>query len=846
MSEFLAEAQVLIVPNTAAFAASLKAQLAAAVAEAGPVVIPVAAAPLATGTGKALAAETAITTTAIKAETTALQVEGAAATKTAVSQAQLARAEHAATVAHSQATRGIAAETLALTGLRGATLAASAPFLVGATAAIIFAKSIQEASDQTEELNKVGEVFGQSADEIKAFASTTATALGISETEALRSTAIFGNLFRAIQISEPVAAAMSVQLVKLAADLASFNNASPERTLEALRAGLVGQPRPLRVFGAFLTAARVQQEALIETGKKSVKQLSEAEKVQARYNLILQDTVLAQGDVTRTAEGLANQSRILKAQLANVSGEIGKVLIPAVLLAVQDVNLLIQAFDRLSSLRIKVPGSEKGGSLDLLKEKVQDIFGERQSKDLLLNILAPGLGSTANSLELLNFALKKLLPAEDQTTEATKHLNDAMDAGARAARLAAFAIVSAQVAVQDLGGALKGLEIEQLKIQTGLAPGGRGAEEANLRKQIAADKEVVALSKSGTKARRDALIQLKSDQDELESLLSQDASDAEARVGRIRESAAKQKQAAQDAAQAQAEATQAFIDQFSGKQERLDNKLTSAQLSGNTTRQIAINKALIQADKNEINAIKDRIRHLHLHGDALRIALATIKALNQEIFNTRNAILSLQAERKQALTDARQSHLESILAIAETTASTRDDIAAEKALIKFDQAQIRRILAIKRRRRLTLDEAAQLDAYRVDLAQRNAALKETTEEQKKGRTFAQAAFEFLQQQQGFAANLLGNLIPSGATAGLVGGASQAGVSAIRPPGVGVAQESQIAAGKDVGFSAGQGNTTNELLRQIRDALKVLNGSQQAPEARTQRVMQSGSAHYGGV
>jgi len=64
-------------------------------------------------------------------------------------------------------------------------------------------------------------------------------------------------------------------------------------------------------------------------------------------------------------------------------------------------------------------------------------------------------------------------------------------------------------------------------------------------------------------------------------------------------------------------------------------------LFGNTKQIIAANKAIVAADKAEINAIKDRIAHLHLHGAALKIAQAAIAQLNQEIFNTRNAIAQL-------------------------------------------------------------------------------------------------------------------------------------------------------------------------------------------------------------
>src|SRR5262249_22198913 len=152
----------------------------------------------------------------------------------------------------------------------------------------------------------------------------------------------------------------------------------------------------------------------------------------------------------------------------------------------------------------------------------------------------------------------------------------------------------------------------------------------------------------------------------------------------------------QEAAREQAADTQAFLDSLAPKQQVLANRLTTAQTFGTLRQQIAINKQIVAEDLAEIKAIKDRIRHLKLHGAALRAARDAIAALNQAIFQTRNEIAQLQEQRKQAAIDARQSHLEAQLAIAETTKSTKDDIAAEKALIAFDEAQIRRLKALKK------------------------------------------------------------------------------------------------------------------------------------------------------
>jgi hypothetical protein len=133
-----------------------------------------------------------------------------------------------------------------------------------------------------------------------------------------------------LKTPQPEAAKMSVRMVQLAADMASFNNTSPEVALEALRAGLVGEAEPLRKFGVNLNDAALRAEAMAMGIYRGTGTLTAAQKAQASYSLILKQTSAAQGDFARTSEGLANQQRIAKARFSDLSAELGARLLPAV------------------------------------------------------------------------------------------------------------------------------------------------------------------------------------------------------------------------------------------------------------------------------------------------------------------------------------------------------------------------------------------------------------------------------------------------------------------------------------------------------------------------------------
>jgi hypothetical protein len=62
---------------------------------------------------------------------------------------------------------------------------------------------------------------------------------------------------------------------------------------------------------------------------KTTKEITDQDKVLARNALILEQTTLQQGDFARTADGAANQQRILAAEIENSKAAIGEGLLPA-------------------------------------------------------------------------------------------------------------------------------------------------------------------------------------------------------------------------------------------------------------------------------------------------------------------------------------------------------------------------------------------------------------------------------------------------------------------------------------------------------------------------------------
>mgnify|MGYP000042836140 CR=1 FL=1 len=252
-------------------------------------------------------------------------------------------------------------------------------------AAGLVVDSVNAAGDLGESINKVNVVFDTSAGVIQKWSEGAATALGQSRQQALEAVGTFGNLFDSMGITSEKTAEMSTSLVELASDLASFNNIDPAIALEKLRAGVVGEVEPLRTLGVNLTAVAVKAKALqlgiVETAVDQVKwqgafqdyndalleqadalgkngessreyarasqkvaetherlnkvlegkvpELTAAQKAEAAYALILEQTANAQGDFANTADGAANAQRILDAQMKDMKATLGGAFIPA-------------------------------------------------------------------------------------------------------------------------------------------------------------------------------------------------------------------------------------------------------------------------------------------------------------------------------------------------------------------------------------------------------------------------------------------------------------------------------------------------------------------------------------
>jgi len=228
--------------------------------------------------------------------------------------------------------------------LKGALAGAFAGISAGAVLAGI--NSVTDAaSNMRETVSKANTLFGGAQGAVlQEWADGAAVSMGLAKQAALDAVGSMGNMFLQLGAGGTQAADLSTKMVDLSADIASFHNVAggANEVLGTMQAAFRGEYDALQRYIPTINAAAVEHQALADTGKKSKDELTNLEKAMAAYAIIVQDAGAATGDFERTSDGLANQQRILSANLADVSAELGEGLLPAI----TEVN---KAFNELLS-----------------------------------------------------------------------------------------------------------------------------------------------------------------------------------------------------------------------------------------------------------------------------------------------------------------------------------------------------------------------------------------------------------------------------------------------------------------------------------------------------------------
>lgn len=288
------------------------------------------------------------------------------------------------------------------------------------------------AANLAETMSKTGEVFKADTKNIVDWSKTAGRSFGLTQQSALDSAATFALYAKSAGLSAKETVNFSKRMVGLSADLASFYNTNVEDAAYAIGAAFRGESEPLRKYNILLDQATIKAAATRSSLEIAGKETMATGKIVGAYTSILEQSTVAQGDFARTSDGLANQQRILAAEVGVTKVAFGEMFLPVaktvvtffndrMLPAIQDVisgfkgeNGMVPAIRDARQLLDGVKESDYETSYYNIGEalrEVADSFGKigeaLNSKDMEdgqtnLEKIANSMASIANAIEKIS------------------------------------------------------------------------------------------------------------------------------------------------------------------------------------------------------------------------------------------------------------------------------------------------------------------------------------------------------------------------------------------------------------------------------------------------------------
>jgi hypothetical protein len=210
----------------------------------------------------------------------------------------------------------------------------------------ISAAAVKLGMDAVESENLVSVSFGDMRAKADAWSKSLSASLGLNQFELRKTAGVLFTMTTGMGIGRDAAFAMSTGVAQLAADMASFRNIPMEDALAKIKSGLTGEAEPLKQIGILVDDNTTKTYAYANGIAKQGEELTQQQKVMARYGLIMKQTANDQGDLARTIDSPANQLRLLRSRVEEAGTSLGIALMPAVKVATDALAKMVPYIQR--------------------------------------------------------------------------------------------------------------------------------------------------------------------------------------------------------------------------------------------------------------------------------------------------------------------------------------------------------------------------------------------------------------------------------------------------------------------------------------------------------------------
>lgn len=221
--------------------------------------------------------------------------------------------------------------------------------------ALVSGAAIKLGMDAVESESLFSVSMGKMADSAREWSEELRKNLGLNAYELRKNVGMLYTMFNSMKMGEQASYDMAKGLTQLAYDMASFYNLNPEEAFQKLQAGITGEVEPLKRLGIIVNETAIKQWALTNGMIKQGETMTEQQKIFARYNVIMEATSKAHGDLARTMDSPTNKLRALKEEIQNTATDLGVALLPAVSRLLQSLKPMVELVSKLVEKFSKLP-----------------------------------------------------------------------------------------------------------------------------------------------------------------------------------------------------------------------------------------------------------------------------------------------------------------------------------------------------------------------------------------------------------------------------------------------------------------------------------------------------------
>ena len=217
--------------------------------------------------------------------------------------------------------------------------------------------------DAVESENLVSVSFGDMTAAATAWSQNLSASLGLNQFELRKTAGTLYNMTSSMGLGKDAAFEMSTGVASLAADMASFRNIGMDEALVKIKAGLTGETEPLKAIGILVDENTTKTYAYKTGIAAQGAELTQQQKVMARWQAILAQTKNDQGDLARTLESPANQLRIMRTRVEEAATALGVSLMPVVQTVIGGVARVVPYIQSGVQWFAALPTPVKAGAL---------------------------------------------------------------------------------------------------------------------------------------------------------------------------------------------------------------------------------------------------------------------------------------------------------------------------------------------------------------------------------------------------------------------------------------------------------------------------------------------------